>query len=119
MRIFLRGENPGGVGYSHFFFIRRLGPSTTVGYFQNVMHFSEKCADPAMKSRIMLAAIHRGLHCLPKCLLKSGESTNGKLAIDCKSGRKLRHTQHVSPCFKYSNVFALTLCMLSNVFFLS
>ena len=49
--------------------------------------------------------------------LKSGESTNGKLAIDCKSGRKLRHTQHVSPCSKYSNVFALTLCMLSNVFF--
>ena len=114
MRIFLRGKNPGGYFFSSYV---GSGPASTVGYFQNVMHFSEKCADPAVKSRIMLAAIHRGLHCLPKCLLKSGESTNGKLAIDCKSGRKLRHTQHVSPCSKYSNVFALTLCMLSNVFF--
>ena len=49
-----------------------------------------------MKSRSMLAAIYRGFHCLPKCLLKVGESAKGKLAIDCKSGRKLRHTQHVS-----------------------
>ena len=37
-------------------------------YFQNVMLFS-KSAQNLMKSRIMLAAIHRGLHCLPKCLL--------------------------------------------------
>ena len=62
----------------------------------------------------MLAAIHRGLLFAKVPLLD--ESTKGKLAVDCKSGRKLRHTKHVSSCFKYSNVFVLTLCMLGNVF---
>ena len=63
----------------------------------------------------MLAAIHRGLLFAKVPLLD--ESTKGKLAVDCKSGRKLRHTKRVSSCFKYSNVFVLTLCMLGNVFF--
>ena len=34
-------------------------------YFQNVMLFSEKCADPDEKSYY---AIHCDLHCFPKCL---------------------------------------------------
>ena len=40
------------------------------------------------------------------------KATKTNKQTDCKIGRKLRHTQHVS-CSK----FVLTLCMLSNAFF--
>ena len=45
-----------------------------------------------MKSRIMLAA--NGNSSRPSLFAKVpllGESTNAQLAVDCKSGRKLRH----------------------------
>ena len=61
-----------------------------------------------MKSHFMLAAIHRGLHCLPKCLFKEKQN----YFKDFKSGPKLRHIPNT-----YRRVpFVLNLCMLSNVF---
>ena len=75
------------------------------------MLFSGKCADPDEKSYYACGNSSR-LSLFAKVPLL-GESTKGKLATDCKSGRKLRHTQHVSSCSK----FVLTLCMLSNAFF--
>ena len=43
-----------------------------------------------MKSRIMLAAIHRGLHCLPKCLFYEKVQRVNRITLAC-CGRKLRH----------------------------
>ena len=37
-------------------------------FVSKMLFFSLKSAQTLMKSRIMLAAIHRGLRCLPKCL---------------------------------------------------
>ena len=61
-----------------------------------------------MKSRIMLEAIHRGLHCLPKCLFEEKVQQN--------NFSLLKTAKVVVSYSKYSNVFVLTLCMLSNVF---
>ena len=70
-------------------------------YFQNVMLFSEKCADLDGKSYYACCNSSRPSLFAKVPLL--GESTKGKQnAVDCKSGRK-RHT----PCSKYSNFFSL------------
>ena len=71
------------------------------------MLFSGKCADPYEKKYYACGNSSR-----LSLFANLGESTKGKLATDCKSGRKLRHTQHISSCSK----FVLTLCMLSNAF---
>ena len=79
--------------------------------FQNVMLFSEKCADPDEKSFYACGNSSR-----------PSESTKGKQNYSLLLlGRKLRPDipQHVSTCSKYSNGEYLTLCMLSNVVFLS
>ena len=47
-----------------------------------------------MKSRIMLAEIHRGIF--------QEKVTKGKLAVDCKSGRKLRHIPKT--CHRIPNI---------------
>ena len=71
-------------------------------YFQNVMLFSEKCADPDEKSYYACGNSSRPSLFAKVPLL--GDSTKGKqkelqivvFHVDCKSGRTLR---------QYSNVF--------------
>ena len=83
------------------------------------MLFSEKCADPDEKSYYACGNSSRPSLFAKVPLL--GESTKDKQNYFSllKTAKVVvtSYTQHVSSCSKYSNVFVLTLCMLSNGFF--
>ena len=75
------------------------------------MLFSEKCADPDGKSYYACGNSSRPSLFAKVSLLR--ESTKGKQNYFSLLNTALR----VSSCSKYSNDLVLTLCMLSNVFF--
>ena len=80
------------------------------------MLFSEKCADPDEKSYNACGNSSRPSLFAKLPLL--GESTKGKQNyFSLLKTAKVVVSYIIPSCSKYSNVFVLTLCMLSNVAF--
>ena len=85
------------------------------------MIFSEKCTDPDEKSYYACGNSSRPSLFAKVSLrrkYKQGKQNYFSLLKTAKVVVSHIYTQFVSSCSKYSNVFVLTLCMMSNVFFL-